>query len=174
MSLDGINETQQAKNFAQYSMEALGIKENSKEASIFNRIDKSDGREDGFLNDEQYLQYLAETGQDNKKNFFVTFLEKFRRKPLGPDNSKMVHIDNTSGKNVVTIETIQEASYPNREAQALLEVKESLEKIKQSGNEEDIKKIITLCAKHYGSNDINDILEKIEAELDKMTLELSE
>lgn len=173
MSLDGINETQQAKNFAQYSMEALGIKENSKEASIFNRIDKSDGREDGFLNDEQYLQYLAETGQDNNKNFFVTFLEKFRRKPLSPDNSKMVR-DNTSGKNVVTIKTIQEASYPNREQRALLEVKESLEKFKQSGNEEDIKKIITLCAKHYGSNDINDILEKLEADLDKMTLELSE
>lgn len=32
----------------QYSQESLGIKEGTKEASIFKEIDLSDGKEDGF------------------------------------------------------------------------------------------------------------------------------
>ena len=40
-----------------YTMENLGIKEGSKEASIFNMIDESDGVKNGYLTENQYLFY---------------------------------------------------------------------------------------------------------------------
>ena len=40
-----------------YYMNDLGIKENSHEASIFNRIDESDGKKDGYLTIEQFSKY---------------------------------------------------------------------------------------------------------------------
>ena len=55
--VEGINSNLDVK----YTLESLGIKEGSKEASIFKEIDLSDGIEDGFLNKEQYQEYSKRT-----------------------------------------------------------------------------------------------------------------
>ena len=43
-----------------YTMEDLNITEGSPAASIFNRIDQSDGNIDGYLTENQYEEYMAE------------------------------------------------------------------------------------------------------------------
>ena len=47
-------------NPKRYTMEDLNIPEGSPAASIFNRIDKQDGHEDGYLTEDQYKEYAAE------------------------------------------------------------------------------------------------------------------
>ena len=48
MAIDGVGGKQHT-GIEKYDMESLGIQENSKEASIFNKIDESDGVRDGEL-----------------------------------------------------------------------------------------------------------------------------
>lgn len=70
-----------------YTMADLNITEDSPAASIFNRIDKSDGNADGYLTENQYEEYTAEIekfkiGKSQKgtkeqtktKNFCLGFL----------------------------------------------------------------------------------------------------
>ena len=57
MSVDGVGGKQPINN--SHTMESLNIKKGTYEASIFNEIDKLDGKEDGYLTDLQYFVYQA-------------------------------------------------------------------------------------------------------------------
>ena len=54
--IDGVN----SNSKTQYTIQSLGIKEGSQEASIFKKIDLSDGKDDGYLTEQQYEQYNAD------------------------------------------------------------------------------------------------------------------
>ena len=79
MAIDGIGGKQPINN--KHTMESLNIKKGSNEASIFNEIDKLDGKEDGYLTDLEYFIY--QTRVSNEKN-----IEEFI-KPLEQDKEKL-------------------------------------------------------------------------------------
>ena len=58
MAIDSLGGKEPIKNEKKYTMESLGIKEGSEDASIFNKIDKSDGKEDGALSQFQFIIFL--------------------------------------------------------------------------------------------------------------------
>lgn len=66
--LDGVNSNKQVSE-TKYTLETLGIQQGSKEASIFNEIDMSDGKLDGELNSTQYLRYKYEIAKSDMKTF---------------------------------------------------------------------------------------------------------
>ena len=100
MSLGGVGGSTPI-NEKVYTMESLGIKEGSKEASIFNKIDMSDGSNDNALTAEQYEMFKTAL-KDNKKEKWLKFL-------LGPG---LYEIYNKISKNNGSQE-VQEASEQN-------------------------------------------------------------
>ena len=89
MQVEGSNNDSNPKR---YTMADLNITEGSPAASIFNRIDKQDGHEDGFLTEDQYREYVAEIDKfkidlgdkkilknesKNKSNAFIRFVARF-------------------------------------------------------------------------------------------------
>lgn len=100
MALEGIGGSSSI-NENNYTMESLGIKEGSVEASIFNKIDMSDGNKDNNLTAEQYEKFQAEL-KDKKKDGWLKIL-------LGPG---LYEIYNKISKNNGSQE-VQEASEQN-------------------------------------------------------------
>ena len=78
MKVDGGNNEYKPQK---YTMESLNIKKGTSEASIFNEIDKFDGKEDGYLTDLQYIDYQKRVS--NEKN-----IEEFM-KPLEQDKEEL-------------------------------------------------------------------------------------
>ena len=65
MAVDGVRGKQPINN--KHTMESLNIKKGTYEASIFNEIDKSDGKEDGSLSDNQYFVYKTRISIEQSK-----------------------------------------------------------------------------------------------------------
>ena len=65
MAIDGIGGKQPINN--KHTMESLNIKKGSNEASIYNEIDKLDGKEDGYLTDLQYFVYQTRVSIEKNK-----------------------------------------------------------------------------------------------------------
>ena len=55
MAVDGVGGEQPINN--RYTMESLNIQQGTYKASIFQKIDASDGSNDGFLTEDQYQRY---------------------------------------------------------------------------------------------------------------------
>ena len=60
MALEGIGGGKPINDGKIFTMDSLGIKQGTNEASIFNKIDSSDGNVDGFLSETQYFEYMKE------------------------------------------------------------------------------------------------------------------
>lgn len=78
MAIDGIEGKQPINN--KHTMESLNIKKDSYEASIFNEIDKLDGKEDGYLTDLQYFVYKTRVSIEKNKEEDMKLLEENEKK----------------------------------------------------------------------------------------------
>ena len=78
MAIDGIGGKQPINN--KHTMESLNIKKGSNEASIFNEIDKLDGKEDGYLTDLQYFVYQTRVSIEKNKEEEMKLLEENEKK----------------------------------------------------------------------------------------------
>ena len=74
MAIDGIGGKQPINN--SHTMESLNIKKGTYEASIFNEIDKSDGKEDGLLSDIQYFAYKTRISIEQSREEEMKHLEQ--------------------------------------------------------------------------------------------------
>ena len=94
--INGVNSNTET----QYTIQKLGIKEGSEEASIFKKIDLSDGKEDGFLTQQQYEQYNTD---------IQTMLDQKRQQAQGVRKKNSFGIDNESGIKKSNIQTFENA-----------------------------------------------------------------
>ena len=78
MAIDGIGGKQPTNN--KHTMESLNIKKGSYEASIFNEIDKSDSKEDGYLTDSQYFVYQTKLSIEKNEEEEMKQLEQNEKK----------------------------------------------------------------------------------------------
>ena len=81
MSLSGINGSQPAdNNEKRYGKQDLGIKSGSIEESIFNEIDKSDGKEEHSLSELQYFKFNMKVVLERSKEDEKNVLDEMERK----------------------------------------------------------------------------------------------
>ena len=74
MAVDGVGGKQPINN--SHTMESLNIKKGSNEVSIFNEIDKLDGKEDGYLTDLQYFVYKTRISIEQGEEEDMKLLEQ--------------------------------------------------------------------------------------------------
>ena len=136
--VSGVNPVSRGK----YTMKNLGIKEGSIEASLFNKIDMSDGAPDGELTDDQYKEYQAFIRANySNKGRRETALEKLHQRyfPVSKKESDKVELLKIEAGLAEDLKKNPHGEYIEIKKNNILNKEEIITKIKSIKNREHIE-----------------------------------
>ena len=136
MALTGVNGSGSFDN-QKYTLESLNIKEGSVEASIFNQIDISDGKKEGYLNNEQYEMYqLIFNNNEIKDN--ISKIKDNLSKMISNDNEIQSNVSKINDNLSKIIDALKKNPTNNNNPQRE-KIIEELDKLNINGTDKDAK-----------------------------------
>ena len=136
MALTGVNGSGSFDN-QKHTLESLNIKEGSVEASIFNQIDISDGKKEGYLNNEQYEMYqLIFNNNEIKDN--ISKIKDNLSKMISNDNEIQSNVSKIKDNLSKIIDALKKNPTNNNNPQREKFIEE-LDKLNINGTDKDAK-----------------------------------